>query len=189
MITAASSIARAVHAARVLCASSPTFIDALQLYAPGVTDAMDRVFLYQAETTELKTLMRDIRPMIVVGLSNETEWEAYMPGCSLIQLTNRGSVIAVIVQDVHFDIVKVQATEDGPITDGPDDQGDSYLDACNLAGGIVDDMSGVFGSGLDLKGFDGVSMIQSPMRPEIDERHNDDFWASIVQFNFGDPTQ
>lgn len=196
-----SSLARAVHAARVLCASSQTFVDSLQLYAPGVTDSMDRVFLYQAESIELKQPMTELRPMIVVGLSDNIEWNALMPGCSVINLISSGSVVAVVVQDVHFDQVVLQsptfvqddnfglgATQepDGTLTPGPDKQGDSYIDACNLVGGIVDDMSGVFGSSIDLRGFIGVSMLQQPMRPEIDERHNDDFWVSIIEFQFGD---
>lgn len=186
-LTPISSVARAVATARELCATSPVFRQRLVDHVDPdfaddkIRDPRSRVFLYQAETVELGQLMRDLRPMIVIGVADEVNWSALCPGCAVINLTYAGNIVCVMIDDVRFgDVAGV------PGVPGPDMQGDAYIDALNFSGGVADSMTGRFGGNDDLIGFYSIQMTQPPMRPEIDERHNDDYFASILTFKYGD---
>jgi len=177
-----SSIARAVASARALCQTSQTFIDRL---ADGV-NAVDRVYLFETEEAEQLMSIRSLRPFIVVGLSDDVGWDAVHPGCPNVQLETSGTVIASIVHNAKFTDLPTFAADGTTVSPGTDAHGDSYMDALNFHGGVIDDMDGRFGTAIDLIGFESVQLEQPPWRPEFSDRFNDDYWVSMFTFSFGD---
>lgn len=182
-ITAVSTLARAVVTARALVLDSPAFQQRVADYAPDGTTPADRAFIYQAELVEsLAESMREMRPMAIIGLSDEIQWDALQPGCVNPELVISGTVSVAFVDNARF--TSVFDYESEPPVAGPDKQGDSYIDFLNFSGGVLDDLNNSFG--LDNVGFRGITALNTGDRTELDERQNDDFWISIYQFEFGD---
>ena len=184
---ATSTLARSIDVAAALVAQSQTFTDRQTLYGVEAVKPADRVYLYQAESVELMMSIPELRPFVVVGLGEDISWDAISPGCVNNNLIINGGVYVIVVDNARFTDLGTM-NEEGAITSGADKQGDSYKDFLNFSGGIADEMSELFGTSVDLIGFNGIELIEPGIRTEIDERQNDDYWAAAMKFNFGQST-
>lgn len=191
-----SVLARAVAAARELVANSPAFRLRQQQFGTGDGSIYDRILLYESTLRDLprtttdgqpvKNKMSDQRPFAIVDLAENINWESLHPGCTFEHLVISGSVAVVISDNARRTQLHRYDGDGNYAGPGDDSQGDSYIDFLNFSGGVLDDMSGVFGSSTDLFGFEGIDLQEPGVRSSHDERHNDDYWTAVAFFNFGD---
>lgn len=174
-VTATSSVAIAVQSLIDLVAASETFQDRIETWhslpAGSVTSTVAKEYIYAFDQFSGIEGSKEARPFALVGLMQHL-FEAKVM-CSQLNHQTGGTLFLVLVDDArHTD------TENG------DDYNDSYLDALNFFGGVLDDITG---QGLANSPFppQRFETVVEPTRPDVAERQTDDFWLCVYSCNFG----
>jgi hypothetical protein len=163
--------ALAVASVRDMIADSAVFQARLALHGPSISEELERIYLYEADAQVLSVgSLRDLRPFIVIGISEDNEYRPASSACAVQHLINTAGVYVVIQDNARY-------------TDpDEDDQGDPYLDFLNFAGGVCGDMSGKFFGPLDRVGFRSIETVEPLARTGPKERESDDYFSVMFKF-------
>lgn len=177
-VAATSSVAIAVQSLIDLVAASTTFQDRVELYhslTPGsVNTAVAKNYIYAFDQFSGLEGSKEARPFALVGLMQHLFESNVM--CSQLNHQTGGTLFLVLVDDAR----KTDITGPTPA----DDYNDSYIDALNFFGGVLDDLTG---PNLANSPFPPlrIETIIEPTRPDVAERQTDDFWLVVYSCNFG----
>jgi len=177
-VTATSSAAIAVQSLIDLVAASTTFQDRVEAYhgfAPGTVDsAIAKDFIFAFDQFSNIEGSRELRPFALVGLLQHLYQANVM--CGQLNHQTSGTLFLVLVDDARYvDIRPGQAI---------DSYNDSYIDALNFFGGVLDDLTGAALASSPFPPLRFETVVE-PTRPDIHERQTDDFWITVYSANFG----
>jgi hypothetical protein len=177
-VTATSSAAIAVQSLIDLVAASDTFQDRLEDYHGyehgTMNSSIAKQHIYAFDQFSETEGSKDARPFAVVGLMQHL-YEANVM-CGQLNHQTSGTLFLVLVDNArHTD------TEGDPATDG---YNDSYIDALNFFGGVLDDLTGAALASSPFPPLRFETVVE-PTRPDIHHRQTDDFWLVVYSANFG----
>lgn len=177
-VTATSSVALAVQSLIDLVAASRTFQDRVEDFhgyehgSVNATVAKNHIFAFDQFSSMEGS--KEARPFAMVGLMQHL-YEANVM-CSQLNHQTGGTLFLVLVDDArHTDVFSDTPT---------DSYNDSYLDALNFFGGVLDDLTGTTLANATFPPFRFETVVE-PTRPDVAERQTDDFWLVVYSCNFG----
>jgi len=177
-VTATSSAAIAVQSLIDLVAASTTFQDRIETYhnltPDSVTSAIAKKYIYGFDQFSETEGSREARPFAVVGLMQHL-YEANVM-CGQLNHQTSGTLFLVLC-----DNARNTNTEGNPPADG---YNDSYIDALNFFGGVLDNLTGAALASSPFPPLRFETAVE-PTRPDIHHRQTDDFWLVVYSANFG----
>lgn len=176
-VTPTSSTALAIAGTIELIANSATFQNRIADYHDDMTatEADALLHIYSFDVYKPGVDLSSLRPFAMVGLA-DANWNRLVQ-CSAVQYLPSGTIVVVLEDNARF-------TE--CFGDDPDDSyGDSFIDALNFFGGVVDDWSGLAGGSDYTFPPSSIRTIEPAFRPDINSRQTDDCWTTILAIEWG----
>ncbi len=171
-VTPTSSAALAVAGAKDLIAKSTIFQNYIEQIHPetGASEANAKAHIFADNLFDPSKEHAEDRPFVLTTLDIH-EFES-IAQCSIRRLAANGSILVGFIDNAR-------KTDVG----GDDDHDDSYLEFLNWCYGTIDDLSNLGLLGADTNyPFTGIETLQPPMRSDLAERVNDDFWTCWLLF-------
>lgn len=177
-VTATSSVAIAVQSLIDLVAASRTFQDRVEDYHGyehgSVNATVAKTHIYAFDQFSVLEGSKEARPFALVGLMQHL-FEANVM-CSQLNHHSGGTLFLVLVDDARRTDINGNTPADS--------YNDSYIDALNFFGGVLDDLTGTNLASATFPPFRFETVVE-PVRPDIHERQTDDFWLVVYSCNFG----
>jgi hypothetical protein len=166
MHAARGSLSLAVVGLENLLADSPVFRAALDPPAANADEAKRHIHLEELLGIDRALKLRDQRPLAVI-VPERHGYEQIGIGAG-IDMGALGGVVAILAKN----------------TLASDDPRAIVLDFDNWLGGVLDDLTELVGRS-EYFPFRTIEVIEGPLRADLDERVEDDYWVAAVLFSHG----
>lgn len=173
-----SPMALAIDGVRTLLAQSSTFQTRCATYHDNETaseaNALTHIFCFDGSDPEGD--VANLRPFAVIGFDEHKLDE--IVHCSAIQYLPDGAIWVELQDTARF--------ADWKGDNAPDDQNDSFIDACNWMNNVFAGWSGTAGGNAAFP-VRGVRAFMAPFRTPFTKRcEGNDFWSGLFVLDFGE---